>query len=487
MLAAAICTEANQDTILNRTLLPYSINSYQPTLLPVITIDSKELYLDRKWHPMNLGEGIDSDDIWMSQKLNGGFWSDPKNLEYLNTKNTDILFAITPDNNTAILYGSYINNNEGFYIAEKINGKWSIRERLKIINYYNNWDKFGASVSHDKKTLILALNRKDSRGGLDLYVSKFIEDRKIWSAPVNIGKSINTAGIEAAPFLSYDNKTLYFASNGHKGFGKLDLFMSKRIDDSWTEWSKPKNLGPLFNTHEDENSIWITALADTAYIVSYDTLNARSSIFSVIMPDSLKPFPYYLLTGSVYFIKNDPQKYSVNIHDDNGKLINSFNSSDNKYFSILQTDQKYKITAKSANFEDYIFNLKTENTEEISSLNRDIVFKPIEKPRKQIHTIYFKFNESRLSNDNKQKLYAIVSEDGLPKNHRIEITGHADETGTEAYNTELSYKRAKNVSYFLKDLGIDEKNIKVEWKGEDQPASTDPEKNRRVEIIIIPL
>ena len=471
---------------MKRTLLPYSINSYQPTLLPVITIDSKELYLDRKWHPLNVGEGIDSDDIWRSEKSNGGFWGEPENLEYLNTKNTDILFSITPDNNTAILYGSYINNDDGFYLSHKKDGKWKISERLKIINYYNNWEKFGASISHNKKTLILALNRKDSRGGLDLYVSHYNDERKIWSAPANIGENINTGGIEAAPLLSYDNKTLYFASNGHKGLGKLDLFMTKRLDDSWTKWSEPKNLGPLFNTSEDENSIWITALADTAYIVSYDTLNSRSSIFSVIIPDSLKPSSYSVLTGNVYFIKNEPLEYSVSIHDGAGKLINSFNSSDEKYYSILEPNEKYKITARSKNFEDYSFTLNTGNNDKISFLNRDIVFKPMDKPRKQIHTLYFSFNESRLSNDNKQKIYAIVNEDNLPENYQIEIIGHADETGTDAYNTELSYKRAKNVSYFLKELGLDEKRFKVEWKGENQPVSTDPEKNRRVEIIIIP-
>jgi OmpA-OmpF porin, OOP family len=477
---------ADDDIPANRVLLPYSINSYQPTLLPVVTIDGSKMYLDRKWHPFNQGEGLDSDDIWVSHRLQGDYWGEPVNVEKLNTTKPDVLFAITPDNSTALLYGSYLNDDEGFYLAERSSGDWKIHSRLKIIDYYNNWDQYGGSLSHDKKILILALNREDSRGGLDLYISFLNKKAGFWSAPKSLGKTINTHGIEAAPFLSYDNKTLYFASNGHGGFGKLDLFKATRLDDTWENWSKPINLSSIFNSEEDENSIWITALADSAYIASYDTINDRSAIYSVVIPDSLKPEPYYILHGNVYFLDNDPGVYTLTIETISGERINTFNSSDEKFYTLLPAKGKYRITASEPGHETYSFILQTELPQNPEYIERDIVFKPIAKPTIIHKTIYFKFNDAILSNDAKQKLSNQIFSLDRADAYRFIITGHADELGSDEYNTELSYKRAKNTEYFLIDSGIDKSDISVKWEGERNSISSDHAKNRRVEISIIP-
>ena len=88
--------------------------------------------------------------------------------------------------------------------------------------------------------------RPDSYGGRDLYVS-FLEDDGTFSEPKNLGKTLNTTGNEHCPFLAADGKTLYFASYGHQGYGSADIFVSQRLDDSWTKWSQPENLGPRFN------------------------------------------------------------------------------------------------------------------------------------------------------------------------------------------------------------------------------------------------
>jgi len=476
---------AEEDSLSKRVLLPYSINSYQPTLQTVLTIDGSKMYLDRKWHPFNLGEGLDSDDIWISAKLQGEFWSEPVNAEGLNTKHPDILFAITPDNTKALLYGSYINNDEGFYIADRSMGDWAIENRLKIIDYYNNWDQYGASISYDKSVLILALNRDKSQGGLDLYVSFLNKSGNFWTAPKSLGITINTQSIEAAPFLSYDNKTLYFASNGHGGYGKLDLFKTTRLDDTWENWSKPINLGSLFNTHEDENSIWLTALADSAYIVSYDTLNKRSAIYSITLPDSLKPEPYYLLHGSIYFIDHRNEMYEISIQTDGGVEINSFRSSDEQYFSILPANGEYRITATCSDHDDYSFLIRTNIPEKSEYIERDIVFRPIAKPTILSKKIYFDFNDSNLSNEVKEELNRFINSNPF-QDYSIQITGHADELGSDDFNTELSYKRAKNTAYFLENLQINKNNIIVKWEGEQNPISTDQNKNRRVEILLIP-
>ena len=95
------------------------------------------------------------------------------------------------------------------------------------------------------------MNHNGALGDLDLYVS--IKSKSgIWSTPLWMGDNINSSFREGSPFLARDNKTLYFYSNGFGGYGGSDLFMSRRLDDTWQSWSKPLNLGPYINTPANE-------------------------------------------------------------------------------------------------------------------------------------------------------------------------------------------------------------------------------------------
>ena len=100
----------------------------------------------------------------------------------------------------------------------------------------------------DQKTLIHAIEMNDSKGDQDLYVS-FRKVDGSWSRPKNLGSTINTIKAENSPFLASDGVTLYFSTNGRPGYGKNDIFMSRRLDDSWVNWSEPENLGPSINTN----------------------------------------------------------------------------------------------------------------------------------------------------------------------------------------------------------------------------------------------
>jgi hypothetical protein len=90
----------------------------------------------------------------------------------------------------------------------------------------------------------------------DLYVSFW--DGKVATEPVNMGPVINTDMDESSPFLAADNKTLYFASKGHNGYGGYDIWVTERLDDSWANWTEPRNLGPAVNTNLDDEFFSIT-------------------------------------------------------------------------------------------------------------------------------------------------------------------------------------------------------------------------------------
>lgn len=102
------------------------------------------------------------------------------------------------------------------------------------------------SISQDDSILVFSSDRTPSSGGLDLFVAR--KTGPAWSAPVNLGRGINTSGHEWFPFLDHDNN-LYFSSSGHMGFGGYDIYVCM-----WdgSGWGSPRNLTSLINTAGDE-------------------------------------------------------------------------------------------------------------------------------------------------------------------------------------------------------------------------------------------
>lgn len=144
--------------------------------------------------------------------------------------------------------GKQIKAKDGFvkmkiYSAELVGDEWTNVEDLPF-----NDDQFNTvhpSVSVEGDILYFASDREGGMGGMDIWMVKRMGDS--WSEPINLGPTVNTDSNEIFPFIHADG-TLYFASNGHPGFGGLDIFFSK----PGVEWSTPKNLGAPFNSEQDD-------------------------------------------------------------------------------------------------------------------------------------------------------------------------------------------------------------------------------------------
>lgn len=486
IFSAKVYSVPNPDSISTcKERLPNEINSYQPVLVPVLTPDDNRLYFDRKSHPRNTNKVKDFDDIWYSDRINQGMWSDPVNLTELNTEDSDVLFWISPDRRTGLVYGIYGDNNiqkkQGFSFSQYDGKKWSKPEPLNIKNFYNDSLHFYANLSADGKILIMAVSRKDATGGLDLYISNLNEETLEWSSPMNIGRDINTKGDEEAPYLAYDNKTLYFSSNGLKGEGEQDLYFSRRLDDSWKRWSKPQNLGKDINTKYGEQGFSLNAFGDSAIIVSYDTVSKRKGLYWICIPKEAQPVPYTILTGNikidgnqenirnVRFVINDkPEKY-VKI----GIMRN---------YTIVLTEKKiYNIRLETEGFEELSYELDLKNIGKTQIIKQDFIFHKKEELSNKF-IIYFETDSYKLDEENKKILNKFYS-DNLRK-VKIEIYGYTDDTGTEDYNLNLSLKRAKQVRDYLVNKGMKSYQILIFAKGEKEPISEDYNLNRRVELIV---
>lgn len=254
-----IATNINTDVVAEE--LNYLVNTQYKELGPMPTKDGKRLYFSRQGYPENTG-GADDEDIWycefdeVTQQ-----WTQAVNLgEPLNNTGPNFITGIGRTGDTLLLGNVYAKKGKmkaGVSISIRVGELWSFPMPVNIASDYNLSAKAGYDLSSDRMTLIIAQEKADSKGKLDLYASFRDPDAKYpYSATesVNLGDVINSFGDETSPWLAYDNRTLYFSSDGHNGYGRLDIFMSKRLDNTWTNWSTPVNLGPGINSHYDDMS-----------------------------------------------------------------------------------------------------------------------------------------------------------------------------------------------------------------------------------------
>ena len=155
--------------------------------------------------------------------------------------------SISKDGKTLYLYSSA--DYDGIIYTSKFeNGTWSPLVKLNDNINTKYWESH-ATISHDDKKLYFTSNRKGTYGGLDIYVSKR-DSTGDWGPAVNLGPVINTPYNEESPFLTSDDKTLFFSSRGHFNMGGYDIFYSTLLDNG--EWSVPLNVGYPLNTTDDD-------------------------------------------------------------------------------------------------------------------------------------------------------------------------------------------------------------------------------------------
>ena len=272
----------------NFTALAPQVNSVFAEVRPMITADGKALFFCRRNHPDNVLREKDKQDIWVSTSEGDNQWKRPVNLGgTINSRNADAICSISPDGSEIIFLSDKVDPSRPLMKSVKQNNTWRDPEPIEIENFYNLNEYLDFYYSYEANVLLMAIECDDSRGKQDLYVS-FPKGKNKWSEPVNLGKEVNSPLSDFAPFLSADGKTLYFSSYGHEGKGGCDIFQTTRLDDTWKNWSKAKNLGPGINSPREESYFSITGDYKYIYFESYVKDGVRD-IFRADLPDYCKP------------------------------------------------------------------------------------------------------------------------------------------------------------------------------------------------------
>jgi len=189
-----------------------------------------------------------------------------------NDKKLNFILGYAPETKT-ILMGSEDkwrrgSDDLGFDFFNLNEGVFTYQKPLKVTAYNNYGDYADVFLTKDAKHIVFGIESDLTQGGYDLYLAE-PKDETTFGLLQNMGKSLNTAADETNPHILSDNKTLIFASNGYSGYGGFDLYVSTRLDDTWKNWSEPKNLGPQINGQSFDTNPYYDERTEMLYYVSF--------------------------------------------------------------------------------------------------------------------------------------------------------------------------------------------------------------------------
>ena len=476
------------DVILNK-LPDYISTKEYDELNPVVSADGKILYTTRI-HPNNIGDNTKY-DIWVSEKKSNGQWGDLVNIgKPLNNAGSNFVISTSPDNNTILLANTYNSDgsskSDGLSIASKGFNGWNVPKDIIIKDFKNTYKSVSFFMTTDNRVLLLGIENDKSLGLKDIFVS-FVNNDGTWSSPMNIGKTINTFEEEANPFLAADGRTMYFASKGHGGYGYHDLYVTKRLDDTWTNWSEPKNLGNLINSPQSDLFYFVTAKGDKAYI------SKNGDIFE--LDNTVKQDPVVLVRGKVYDSKTKkimsaPIVYNaLKTNKELGTAISD--PATGSYSIVLPYGEKYSFMAEKEGYYAVTQNVDLSDLKEYKEIEVDLYLNPIEKGEIiRLNNIFFASGKYELLAESYGELDKLLQVLKSNSKMKIEISGHTDAVGADADNLTLSNNRANAVMNYLLGKGIAKDRLSAKGYGETKFIATNDtdegkQLNRRVEFVIL--
>ncbi|MBS9524866.1 OmpA family protein [Litoribacter alkaliphilus] len=470
--------------------LPAPLNGFNLQYFPVLTADSRKILFTKR-------DGLsfhDNEDIFVSYYEEDG-WTEPSPISTtVNTNYNEGTCTISADGNILIYTSCDAPDSFGscdLYVTYKVNGKWQRPTNMgKNVNS-RQWDS-QPSLSADGSILFFSSNRRGGYGGNDIWYSVRQIDGS-WGEAKNLGEGVNTPKDEVSPFIYFNNELLFFASNGHLGFGGMDIFMSRMENGVFSE---PENLGYPINDHQDQLALFITAQRDFAYYTENSFKDGRldaSYLYRFPFPQEIDLGEKILVTEgrvldsktgkpidarlSLVSLSNDSTIYQFRSDGESGKFMMLY---PNKTFSGLYVEKK--------GFLPKIYNVEKDNLMDRSGM--EIELTPVASGEQFLfENVFFDFDKADLRPESKSSIGRLRN--FLQENPEVNILieGHTDNVGNPGYNQQLSEKRALSVKQELISLGIAEARISTKGYGDQNPVvpndtSSNRSKNRRIEIVV---
>jgi peptidoglycan-associated lipoprotein len=359
------------------------------------------------------------------------------------------------------------------------------------------------AFSPDGNELYFTSNRPEGSGGLDLYKATKMANGDFGN-PVNLGPQINTHGNEMFPYVAPDGK-LFFASDGHPGFGKLDLFVAERTDKGY----EVKNLGPAINSIADDFGLTFSRYPTEGFLSSNRAGGVGDDDIYYFEDKTPKPkIVNVLLNVNTKERKDDgtevtlPQTRVV-LYDSLSKNAGGdFSNTNGRVRFTLAPEADFSIIASKTGYFSqsitYTTKGKTPRPETLIqdvtniTLDTTIVLEPLILERAIVlENIYYDLDKADIRPDAAVELDKLVKILKDNPSIRIELSSHTDARATDAYNESLSQRRAESAVAYLVSQGIAADRLVARGYGKRQliipNAQTEEEHqvNRRTEFKVI--
>jgi outer membrane protein OmpA-like peptidoglycan-associated protein/tetratricopeptide (TPR) repeat protein len=465
------------------------VNTIYPEYAPVVSENESLLMFTsrRKEHSgqkIDVNDGNYFEDMYLARKENGVFKnahpfsaSDPEVKAMPNTPGHDAMVSISPRDNKL-----YTCDNGKLYESEWKNNSWTTPTLMP--NPVNVSDGFQshASLSADGKTLYFSSEREHGLGGLDIYRCDKKSDGS-WGDAINLGPLVNTKENDDSPFIGADDKTLYFSSKGHPGYGEYDLFTT-----TWngSSWNAPQNMGEPFSSSGNDIHLSISTNGAHGYFAS-----SRAGGFGdmdIYEVTWIQPFQEFVVDPESRISMKIPDTVYVNEPSTFGVVSSKLSPSQfASYYwqvgdSILPAHSElvtYTFTKtgnarirlqgelKSGDLVGYEKNVVISSRPEVVAGNdaqKDTSLRNLPA----LESVYFEYNKFTLDEDAKAAL-GRVAETIKAHKRAVEIAAYADSRGTNEYNLRLTQKRAQAVAAFMRSKSVKVK--RASGLGEKDPLN----------------
>lgn len=480
-----------------------TINTQYPDYAPVISVDENALFFtsarlrkDRSNEDItDRATGYYLDDIYVSYKDRDGNWQEPELLS-ISDLNPNATVNVSVDGQTLYLYQD--NEKDGnLYKSVLVGETWSEPEPMPDEINSKAWETHLA-VTADEKTIYFVSNRKGTLGGRDIFRIKKLPDGS-WSKAQNLGDNINTPYGEDAVFISPDNRTLYFSSEGHNSMGGFDIFYSRLDEDG--NWGKAQNIGYPINTVDDDVFFVTSADGKRAYYSSDKKEGfGEKDIYMISLPDPVA-VQLAVLQGRIVAPEGGelPEDIAIYITSpDNNREPQVFTprQRDGGFVAILPPCQSYEIDYTIAGKSIAVDTFKIECNAAYQELTKQLILSGDDADPVIASSLtgdrqpasfqkFFGYNQKMVSEE--EEMYAdfmtalekIIDFYGAAK---ISIVGSASKVPTKTYknNEELANLRAENAKQQLLEkakkagIPVDKLNfVQVEGKVQGPAYSGD--------------
>lgn len=465
-----------------------SINSEVDEYLPSLTADDETLIFTRRT--------AQSEDFYVSYRIDSQWTMAEPMPKPLNSVQNEGAHCLTADGNTMFFTACYRNDTYGgcdLYYSKKTVFGWDRPINLGATINTEHWES-QPTISYDGKTLYFISNRPNGFGGSDIWYSKLQNDSS-WGAPENLGPVVNSRKDDISPYIHPDDQTLYFASEGLPGMGKLDIYFSKRGADG--QWETPVNLGYPINTEKDESSLFVNLSGRIAMFSSQarDSKGAND-IYYFELPEALRPEKVIYVKGEVRD-KSDkrPLNSLVDVVDLNtGNVVHSAETfvTDGKFLISLPAGKSFAFNVSRPGYLLYSENFTVDTTQSASTVYNIALEKIQLGSEVVLKNIFYQTNAYTLEDRSTAELEKLAR--FLQKNPTmvVEIQGHTDNVGSKNYNRELSHNRAKTVYEALLQLDVPSKQLVFQGYGDSQAVADNATEagraiNRRTQFKVLKL